>query len=135
MTDILLNNSLLKINHIGVLVSSLDKARKFYGDILKLEEINRPNYSVAGIWYKLGETELHLMLCDNLSYPPVHPVYKTVQPHFAVSVNKDVFTKFIDYLESKYIEFVEDFDELNGVSQVFVYDYDRNMIEINNSQQ
>ena len=58
-------NISVKISHIAIVVKNLDKARKFYGNILKLEEIKRPDFVIKGIWYRLGDFELHLMLSEN----------------------------------------------------------------------
>jgi catechol 2,3-dioxygenase-like lactoylglutathione lyase family enzyme len=42
-------------------VESIAVARRFYGDVLGLEEIARPDvFPAAGLWYGLGGQELHL---------------------------------------------------------------------------
>ena len=71
----------IKIDHIALLISDLERARIFYGDILGLEEINRPEFRIPGIWYQLGEYQLHLMLLPNMYRPQFHPENRTVQPH------------------------------------------------------
>ncbi len=126
-------NSLVKINHVGIFIKNLVKARHFYGNILRLEEIKRPEYFIEGIWYKMGNCELHLMLCENFTSPHVHSLSETAQPHFALSMNKDDFQKTIKHLINSGIKFIEDVEKFNGVMHAFFYDDDRNMIEINDA--
>lgn len=125
----------VKINHIAILVKNLDKARQFYGTILKLEEIKRPDFFINGAWYKLGDSELHLMLCEDFPFPHVHSLSETVQPHFALSMHTTDFNEITKYLIKSGIQFIEMEKSLDGITQAFFYDYDRNMIEINDAQQ
>ena len=125
----------MKINHIGIFIKNLAKARNFYGNILRLEEIQRPEYFIEGIWYKLGNCELHLMLCENFIPPHVHSLSETVQPHFALSMHKEDFQKTIKHLINFGIKFIGDIEEFSSVMQAFFYDDDRNMIEINDASQ
>lgn len=57
-----------QVNHIGLLISDLVKARHFYGNILGLREVSRPDFFIKGIWYDLGALKLHLMLGVNASW-------------------------------------------------------------------
>jgi|688.fasta_scaffold617108_2 glyoxylase I family protein len=128
-------NVSIKINHIAILIKDLAKARKFYGNILRLEEIQRPEYFIEGIWYKMGDCELHLMLCENFGSPHVHSLDETVQPHFALSMHKEDFQKTVNNLINSGIKFIGAIEEFNGIMQAFFYDDDRNMIEINDALQ
>ena len=50
------------LNHIALHVSDLELSRKFYGELLGLEKIQRPAFDFPGEWYRLGHTqELHLI--------------------------------------------------------------------------
>src|SRR6266576_1282245 len=54
-----------RVQHVSLPVpktsESLDAARRFYGDVLRLEEIPRPPaLPGTGIWYAVGDQELHL---------------------------------------------------------------------------
>jgi catechol 2,3-dioxygenase-like lactoylglutathione lyase family enzyme len=52
----------MRIQHAGLVVSDVDRSRRFYADVLGLEEIPRPpNFTFAGAWFRLGEDELHLL--------------------------------------------------------------------------
>ena len=55
----------LRLQHVSLPVPGsaelLAEARRFYSDILGLEEIPRPDvFPGAGIWYAAGDQELHL---------------------------------------------------------------------------
>ena len=52
----------MKIQHVGLVVSDLERSRRFYADALGLEEVPRPaNFVFDGAWFRFGGTELHLL--------------------------------------------------------------------------
>lgn len=52
----------LRIQHVGLVVSDLDRARRFYAGALGLEEVPRPrNFAFDGAWFRFGGTEIHLL--------------------------------------------------------------------------
>jgi catechol 2,3-dioxygenase-like lactoylglutathione lyase family enzyme len=57
--------SVIRLQHVSLPIpgtaESLDEARRFYGEILGLEERPRPPvFPGTGIWYAVGDQELHL---------------------------------------------------------------------------
>jgi len=50
-----------KLLHAALLVTDLDRSKRFYGGVLRLTEKPRPDFDFPGAWYDLGECELHLM--------------------------------------------------------------------------
>ena len=51
-----------RLQHVGLIVSDLERSRRFYGQALGLEEVPRPqNFTFAGTWFRFGETEIHLL--------------------------------------------------------------------------
>ena len=48
------------IHHVAIQVADVAAARAFYVDVLGLEEIARPDFPVAGAWFKLGDQQLHI---------------------------------------------------------------------------
>jgi catechol 2,3-dioxygenase-like lactoylglutathione lyase family enzyme len=52
----------MRIQHVGVVVSDLERSRDFYANALGLEEVPRPaNFTFDGAWFRFGGTELHLL--------------------------------------------------------------------------
>jgi len=52
----------MRIQHVGLVVSDLDRSRRFYADALGLEEVPRPsNFAFDGAWFRFGGTEIHLL--------------------------------------------------------------------------
>jgi len=51
----------IKLNHIAVYVEDLEESRNFYSDIIGLEQIEEPFKDGLHVWYKIGESQLHLI--------------------------------------------------------------------------
>jgi extradiol dioxygenase family protein len=121
----------IKIDHLALLISSLENSRRFYGEILGLKELERPNFRIKGIWYELGNYQLHLMLHEKFTGPLYHPENETVQPHFSLRVPTEQFHAIVSRLSEKQIQFIEEPKKSPaGQYQAFFYDFDRNMLEI-----
>ena len=55
--------SIVRMDHVQVNVTDLDRARRFYGGVLELEEVPRPeSFDFAGAWYRIGDVDLHLVV-------------------------------------------------------------------------
>jgi catechol 2,3-dioxygenase-like lactoylglutathione lyase family enzyme len=53
----------MRIQHVGLVVSDLERSRRFYGEALGLEEVERPpNFTFEGAWFRFGENEIHLLV-------------------------------------------------------------------------
>jgi glyoxylase I family protein len=50
-------------HHISFSVQDLDRSKDFFGGLLGLSEIERPDFGFPGAWYQAGEVELHLIQC------------------------------------------------------------------------
>ena len=69
-------------HHLAVCVHDIDAARVFYGDVLALEELERPPEIAAkfrSAWYRLGGSELHVV--ENRDFEPFD---SQLGPHVAV---------------------------------------------------
>ena len=50
------------LDHVGLHVTDVARARSFYAEVLGLEELPRPDFDFPGVWFALGEMqELHLI--------------------------------------------------------------------------
>jgi len=52
---------LLRTHHVSFSVSDLTASKRFYGGVLGLVEIPRPEMGLGGVWYRAGDTEVHLI--------------------------------------------------------------------------
>jgi catechol 2,3-dioxygenase-like lactoylglutathione lyase family enzyme len=43
-----------QLNHVALHVSDLDRSRKFYGEVLGLEPMDRPAFDFPGAWFRVG---------------------------------------------------------------------------------
>lgn len=73
-------------SHVSVTVTNLDTAKAFYGGVLGLPEIPRPDFGFPGAWYSLGgDLQLHIIVNEKLTRPPVErESFEIRYPHFAL---------------------------------------------------
>src|SRR5437763_4176359 len=59
-----------QIDHVSVIVSDLERSRRFYRDLLGLKEIAKPRtFDFVVLWFDLGGQHLHLLLADHADPP------------------------------------------------------------------
>src|SRR5215213_11951487 len=57
-------------HHINIVVGELERARKFYEQVMGLSTIaSRPNLSRPGVWYHLGDKQLHVTVVQDAPPP------------------------------------------------------------------
>ncbi len=57
--------SVVHLDHCSVLITDVERSRRFYGQLLGLREIAKPRtFDFVVIWYDLGNQHLHLLLKD-----------------------------------------------------------------------
>jgi len=49
------------LHHVSFAVSDLEASRRFYGDLLGLREISRPDLPFPGASYAIGGAQVHLV--------------------------------------------------------------------------
>ena len=77
----------MKLVHMGLLVSDLARAARFYEQVLGLCRIPRPALDFAGIWYGLDEGQaLHLMRLENPYAHCALPAHGGRDRHMALQV-------------------------------------------------
>ena len=55
-----------RIDHVAVVVTDVDRARAFYGELLGLREVPRPDtFDFPGAWFEIGPMFLHLLGKDS----------------------------------------------------------------------
>ncbi|QEG21810.1 VOC family protein [Mariniblastus fucicola] len=113
--------NILQLDHVALHVSDLAVSDKFYGDVLQLPAIPRPDFDFPGAWYSIGSHELHLIGNRDKE---VHSHHRGT--HFAVRVSDcDVVE---ERLTSCGIDFIPK-TRPDGARQVFVQDPDGHFVE------
>ncbi len=109
-----------QLDHCSVLITDVERSRRFYGGLLGLSEINKPRtFDFVVLWYELGNHTLHLLLKDEPD---------TISPrHFALRVQDASAAR--TYFRSHGVEMVET-TLIPGADRFFIHDPDGNRIEI-----
>ena len=88
------------VNHIALVVADVGRSATFYGGVLGMKQIMRPDFDRHGAWFTLGNIDLHLILGKFLSYllyftffhlgiPAVHPDDDLIVSHIALNCGDD----------------------------------------------
>jgi catechol 2,3-dioxygenase-like lactoylglutathione lyase family enzyme len=127
------------IHHVSLTVTDLERSRRFYREILGLEEIARPPFDFPGAWFQVGAAQqLHLIVHTNPTFRTGKPL-DTRDVHMAVRV-KDYWAT-VEFLRSRgFHEDAPPDDPMRlavhphataGFPQIYILDPDRHVIEIN----
>lgn len=75
--------------HVAIAVTDLDRAARFYGEVLGLPLVDRP-LTFPGLWYQVGEFQIHLIPCHPdmgaAIAPRCDPQRWGRNPHLALAV-------------------------------------------------
>jgi catechol 2,3-dioxygenase-like lactoylglutathione lyase family enzyme len=110
-----------RMDHIQINVTDLARARRFYAEVLGLEEVPRPeSFDFAGAWYQIGDLDLHLV---------VRPPEPESEDHFCLWV-ADVrgAAKALE-ARGQTVAWQTRY-KIAGVDRFFIRDPDRNRIEV-----
>jgi catechol 2,3-dioxygenase-like lactoylglutathione lyase family enzyme len=109
-----------RIDHVSVLITDLEKSRRFYRDLLGLREIAKPKtFDFSVLWFDLGNQQLHLLL---------KPRPDALSPrHFALRVQDARQARAIFQAHGIAIE---DTTPIPGADRFFVADPDGNRVEV-----
>jgi glyoxylase I family protein len=77
-----------KLLHVSIIVSDLGRARDFYEGMLGLQASNtRPDMSFDGVWYEIGEQQIHLLALPNPDPVNGRPTHGGRDRHVALTVD------------------------------------------------
>jgi len=115
--------------HSGVTVRDLERSKRFYGDLLGLKEIDRPDLGFPGAWYAIGDTQLHLMV------PPPDRPAGDADPQFTGRVRHLAlgalgWDALVRRLRTEGAPMRDSAPSPGGPRRVFVKDPDGNVVEL-----
>lgn len=122
-----------QIDHVTVVVKDLDVSRKFYAGVLGMEEVPRPGFRFAGLWFQAGSTQVHLIL----EHPESGPAGNVIADGSSISRTRHMAFEVDDAMEAK-----ARLDELgvevvagpkqrpDGPTQLYVLDPDGHLVEL-----
>ncbi len=115
------------INHATFPITDVEKAREFYGRVLGLKELPRPQIpGVRGAFFACGGGEIHLGEKDSEYMRANIPI--NLMPHVALTVEGVEEVK--KTLKEEGIPYFEFARNPLGRNQIFVQDPDGNVLEI-----
>lgn len=121
------------IHHQLLVVDDIDATRDFYGRVLGLTEIKRPNTGRTGLWYGCLSNELHISVRDGIKG---RPTGMSLQPgereeregrHVAFTMDGSL-DDIAALLEDEGITYARG---TLGLPQIFCEDPAGNLIELN----
>ena len=121
-----------QIHHVSLAVTDIERAKRFYREILCLEEIDRPNFGFPGAWYQIGNQQLHLIVYLEAKTLRGTNELSSREGHFAFRVKS--YDETLRWLKEKGVEIYENPTSKSGFAQIFVADPDGNLIELNTEQ-
>ncbi len=124
-----------KLDHSALIVTDLERAGWFYGEVLGLQEVPRPqNFTFRGRWFRGPGFEFHLILKDDTTAATGFGADGAgarlgLAHHLALEV--DDLPATITHLHEHGVEvFAGPMPRGDGVIQMYVFDPDQNFIEL-----
>lgn len=115
-----------RIHHVSLAVRDLEKAKKFYSDLFHFQEIERPPFKSNGVWYAIGNQQLHLLEHPNGETLRTSAI-DSVDGHFALWVKS--YKNTIEWLEHIGVPYEARPQSVAGFAQIYILDPDHNIIE------
>ena len=127
----------VNLHHVAVIVTDLERSAAFYQELFGLRQIERPPFSISGMWLGVGALQVHLTVYPEGNFRK--GLVNTDDTHFAF--NTADFEGFV--ARAKEMGFKEEAAEDDplrlivrrrgaaGFPQVYLIDPDHNIIEVN----
>jgi len=120
------------IHHMNIVVNDLEKARDFYGRILGLPAIKRPNIAQPGLWFGCEANELHISFRQELqggrTNLSLHGQERGKEGRHVAFTMDGSLDDIATHLEAESVPYVRG---TAGLPQIFCEDPSGNFIELN----
>ena len=113
-------------HHVSFSIAELERSKHFYGSVLGLAEIARPQMGIGGAWFHTGSGELHLIVRPpgaDVGAPPAR--VSPIANHVALAIED--YDAAVAHLKDAGLAVVETSTERG---QCWVADPDGNVIEL-----
>lgn len=119
-----------RLHHVAVCVTDIDRAKRFYRDVLGLREVARPDFNFPGAWYEFDDgTQLHLIVHDTPRTLRGTTAVDVKDGHLALRVRS--YQSTLAHLQRLGAEIVALRENKTPWSQIYVADPDGNVVELN----
>ena len=122
--------TITRLHHSAVCVTDIARSKRFYGEVLGLQEIPRPDFDFEGAWYEFADgSQLHLIVHDT---PLALRGTTAIDPrdgHLALRV--DSWEGALERLRALGVEHQAYWDNKTPWAQIYVTDPDGNVVELN----
>lgn len=112
------------LDHASICVTNVERSRQFYEGLLGLTPAPRPDFGFPGMWYQIGEGQLHLIQrqrADSTGHPAQS--IDATDPHLAIRVDDlDGMRRRLQAAGLEILDF--------GSEQLWVHDPDGNTVEL-----
>ena len=117
------------IHHITILVTNLERSRKFYGEVLGLQEKqDMPDFGRPLIWYQVGPTQVHILPKESVAVNQSDDLSSLAwNRHVAIGIED--FSEIKQRLDDENLPYCENPNSALGLRQLFFQDPDGNGLE------
>jgi catechol 2,3-dioxygenase-like lactoylglutathione lyase family enzyme len=126
------------LNHVNIVVCDLQAAKRFYCDILGMQDLPRPaDLTIPGAWLRSGRAEIHLLQADHATHEPGDlsakvPLGPDVDlgssRHFSLVVD-DTAALVSRLQERGVVVAFGPVERFGGIVQTYCYDPDGHLVE------
>ncbi len=122
-----------RYDHITIISAGLAATRRFYVELLGMDEVERPAFGFPGMWFQVGTMQIHVTQ-ESEESGQAGWGDRSVQiiprgHHFAFEV--DDVEGAIEALTAEGVEIASPLQARpDGIRQVYFYDPDRHLVEL-----
>ena len=117
------------VHHVAITVTDIERSKRFYGEVLQLPEVARPDFDFGGAWYEIGGREVHLIVHDDTRTLRGTTTIDIKDGHFALRVRS--YAEAVAHLRALGIPHLALPQNKTSWAQIYVTDPDGNVIELN----